>query len=183
MNEKSKEILKKEGWYEGRKIDITELLKYYDNENLNEIYRKNFELEVFPKAKEFLEEFGDIVINRENHPYHIFDFGRTFKTNYLPHNAEEISILLNQKTLVIGMCSGGMDIIYIVESGEIYDSYGYLAKDIYEMWDSILGTIPESEMPHRTWEQLGLLDEISRIESEVYRKYKKQHADNQVLKL
>ena len=177
MNEKSKEILKKEGWYEGRKIDITEMLKYYNNENMDEIYRKNFKLEVFPKAKEFLEEFGDIIIKGKKHPYHIFDLGRFFKGKYSPKYAEEISILLNQKTLVIGMCSGGMNIIYIVESGEIYDSYGYLAKDIYEMWDSILETIPESEMPGMTWEQLGLVDRLSKIELEVFEKYEEQEAN------
>ena len=108
---------------------------------------------------------------------HIFDLGRFFKGKYSPKYAEEISILLNQKTLVIGMCSGGMNIIYIVESGEIYDSYGYLAKDIYEMWDSILETIPESEMPGMTWEQLGLVDRLSKIELEVFEKYEEQEAN------
>jgi hypothetical protein len=177
MNEESKAILEKEGWYEGRKIDITEMLKYYNNENMDEIYRKNLKLEVFPKAKEFLEEFGDIIIKGKKHPYHIFDLGRAFKWKYYPKYAEEISILLNQKTLVIGMCSGGMNIIYIIESGQIYDSYGYLAKDIYEMWDSILETIPESEMPGRTWEQLGLVDRLSKIELEVFEKYEEQEAN------
>ena len=41
MNDKSKEILKEAGWYEGRKIDLTDILEVYNKNNV----------EVFPKAK------------------------------------------------------------------------------------------------------------------------------------
>lgn len=178
MNEKSKAILEKEGWYKGRKIDISEILKYYDNENLDDVYRRNFKLEVFPKAKEFLEEFGDIIIKKKGHPYHIFNLGKVFKDGYIPYLSEELSILLNQKTLVIGECSGGMNVIYIVESGEIYDSYGYVAKNIYEMWDYILGTIPINESSSKSWKQLGLENRASEIELEVFKKYEEQEKSN-----
>ena len=174
MNEKSKMILKKAGWYQGKKSDISEILKYYETENMEEIYRKHFKLEVFPKAKEFLEEFGDVVIKKDNHPYHIFNLKEVFPDEYCPYLSEEISMLLNQKSLVIGMCSGGMNIIYIVESGEIYDSYGYVAKNMYEMWDYILGTIAINESSSKNWEKLGLENRLSEIELEVFKKYEEQ---------
>lgn len=174
MNEKSKEILKKEGWYEGRKIDISEILKYYDNENLAEEYRKHFTLDVFPKAKEFFEAFGDIVIKKNGYPYHIFDLGKIYNSEYTPYSTEQLSILLNQKVLVIGDCSGGMNIIYITESGEIYDSYGYVSKDMYGMWDSILGTVPINDRPNQSWAQLGIEETLWDIEREIYERIKRE---------
>ena len=72
------------------------------------------------------------------------------------------------------MCSGGMNIIYIVESGEIYDSYGYVAKNMYEMWDYILGTIAINESSSKNWEKLGLENRLSEIELEVFKKYEEQ---------
>ena len=48
----AKQQLRKAGWYEGRKIDLTK----YEEE-----YAK-LGLELFPAARKFLEEFGNLVI-------------------------------------------------------------------------------------------------------------------------
>ena len=56
----AKQQLKKAGWYEGRKIDLT---KY------EEAYAK-IGCELFPAARKFLEEFGDLAIcDKVEFPY------------------------------------------------------------------------------------------------------------------
>ena len=70
-----------------------------------------------------------------------------------------------------------MNAIYITESDEIYDTFGYVSKDMYEMWDDILETIPREKMTSKSWRELGLSDELTRIENEVWDKYKQQNKE------
>lgn len=52
LNEVAKQQLKKAGWYEGRKIDITEQVKFLES----------LGYEVFDAAKKFMEEYGELDI-------------------------------------------------------------------------------------------------------------------------
>ncbi|MDE5742618.1 MAG: SUKH-3 domain-containing protein [Oscillospiraceae bacterium] len=52
LNEIAKQQLKKAGWYDGRKIDITEQVKFLEN----------LGYEVFDAAKKFMEEYGELDI-------------------------------------------------------------------------------------------------------------------------
>lgn len=53
LNEVATTQLKKAGWYEDRKIDITEQVKFLEN----------LGYEVFDAAKKFMEEYGELDIN------------------------------------------------------------------------------------------------------------------------
>ena len=156
MNDKSKEILKEAGWYEGRKIDLTDILEVYNKNNV----------EVFPKAKEFLEEFGDIIIKDDGRPYHVFDIKRLFRRRYRPMLAEELSILFNEKVIRLGDCSGYIYSVYITESGRIYNDFGYLGDNKHDIWDLIFQTVDENEFHERmkTWKELGLEKRLTEIE-------------------
>ncbi|PEA81595.1 hypothetical protein COL60_24935, partial [Bacillus pseudomycoides] len=55
ISNKTIEELKKAGWYEGRKIDISENVKFLEERGF----------EVFESAKKFMEEFGELRINVE----------------------------------------------------------------------------------------------------------------------
>lgn len=48
----AKQQLRKAGWYEGRKIDLTKFEEQY----------AKIGCELFPAARKFLEEFGDLKI-------------------------------------------------------------------------------------------------------------------------
>lgn len=150
MNGKSKDILEKAGWYEGRKIDLTDILEVYNKYNV----------EVFPKAKEFLEQFGDLEIDYSFCPNHSFNVKKLFKNSYREGWASEISIVLDEKVLRIGGC--GDYCVYISESGKIYSDYGLIGNDMFDFWDLILETIPLKEVLERmsTWEELGLVEQL-----------------------
>ncbi|WP_283688853.1 SUKH-3 domain-containing protein [Clostridium perfringens] len=55
MEKKTFEILKKVGWYEGRKIDIEEIVKFLESKGYY----------VHKKAKKFIEEFGMLNIEAQ----------------------------------------------------------------------------------------------------------------------
>lgn len=156
MNEKSKVILEEAGWHQGRKIDLTEILEVYNKANI----------EVFPKAKEFLEEFGDIIIKKNGYPYHIFDVKYLFGDGYIERLSTELRILFNEKVLTLGDCAGYIYSVYITESGRIYDDFGYLGDNKYDIWDLIFQTVDENEFHERmkTWKELGLEERLTEIE-------------------
>ena len=156
MNENTRELLEYAGWYEGRKIDLTDILEVYNKNNV----------EVFPKAKEFLEEFGDIIIEKDGHPYHVFDVKFLFRKRYRPMLAEDLSILFNEKVIRLGDCSGYIYSIYITESGRIYSDFGYLGDNKYDVWDLILNTVDNNEYSERrkSWKDLGLEEKLVEIE-------------------
>lgn len=103
MNEKSRKILEDTGWYEGRKIGIEEIVK---------IYKYNGK-KVFPKAKEFLEQFGDIEVKVSTFFRHCLNLKRLFSNRFYEGIAPEISIALGQQVLFVGTCSGYDIYIYI----------------------------------------------------------------------
>lgn len=146
MNIESKKILEKEGWYEGRNIDISFLEKIS--------YEGKFE--IFDAAKNFLKEFGGICIHRQDpvtkgpYPYHRFD-----KTLFF---SEIISQTIKEKAICVGTIEGNNFNLYISESGKIYYDDGFIANNIYEAWDHIFETISWDEMRslEKDWKELGV---------------------------
>ena len=161
MNEKSKEILKEAGWYEGRNIDIDDIVKFC----------KEGGYEVFPKAKEFFKEFGNIIIKKDGYDYHIFNLKEVFaRGQYNGCLSKVISKVIGEKVLLIGNIYGFMFDLYISESGKIYDDHAYLGENIYEAWDCILETLSTDEERKRylLWEEIGLKDAFWEAYNEVY---------------
>lgn len=118
--------LKKAGWYEGRKLDITEKVKRLEA----------LGYEVFEEAKLFLEEFDDLKMLQEA-PYYDNDeeyprynrFNVSWFLDYLEKESPEDRewIIENQltepkakeKTIPIGELSDGYMYLFITESGRI----------------------------------------------------------------
>lgn len=161
MNEKSKEILKEAGWYEGRNIDIDDIVRYCEEGGYG----------VFPKAKEFFKEFGNIIIKKDGYNYHVFDLKKVFaRGQYNGCLSEVISEVIGEKVLLIGNIYGSMFDLYISESGKIYDDHACLGENIYEAWDCILETLSYEECTKRSviWERMGLKDAFWEAYNEVY---------------
>ena len=56
--------------------------------------------------------------------------------------------------------------VYITESGRIYDDFGYLGDNKYDIWDLIFQIVDENEFHERmkTWKDLGLEEGLTEIE-------------------
>ena len=165
MNDKSKEILKEAGWYEGRKINIDYLISKCKKKNIG----------IFSSVENFLSEFGNIVIKSEDgYPYHEFDEPIFY--------SEVLSKTVGEPVMRVGIIEGHMINLYISKSGKVYDDQGILGNDIYEAWDCILDTIPSIERKKRRklWDELGL-KEVHRENFEEY--YHGKLLKNKILKL
>lgn len=118
--------LKKAGWYEGRKLDITEKVKRLEA----------LGYEVFEQAKLFLEEFDDLKIlqeapyydNDEEYPrYNSFNVSWFIKAlENMPQERRQRTTerrfsapRADEKTIPIGELSDGYMYLFITESGRI----------------------------------------------------------------
>ncbi|AGX41808.1 SUKH-3 domain-containing protein [Clostridium saccharobutylicum] len=140
ISNKTIEVLKNSGWYEGRKIDITE--------NLEFLKERGFE--VFESAKKFMEEFGELKINVEK----IRKNGTTKVSKHSTCIKETIGVLnslnfgleeyVNEKVMLIGSLYDFEIDLYISESGRIFKSIGWVGDSVWEAFDNIInekGTI------------------------------------------
>ena len=166
MNHKSMKILKKAGWFPNKKIDISEVIQIFENNNI----------EVFDEAKKFFEEFGDITIKTKSIyskkliPYHTFDIGIILKYGYRERLSEELSVILNKKVICVGSYKSADLDVYIDEDGKIYDDLGLIGEDSSAFWDVILNTISDREYKSRTrtWESLGMSEALDKLLWELY---------------
>ena len=128
-SKQAKEVLKKYGWYEGRKIDTTKQLAMLEE----------FGFEVFDKVKEFISEFDGLQLPAKNfandfdknntNNFHYFDISHYIKCMYdLPVDKWEgykksltTHIKSTEKVFPIGGLNGWYLTLYITESGKIID--------------------------------------------------------------
>lgn len=140
ISNKTIEVLKNSGWYEGRKIDISENVKF--------LQERGFE--VLESAKRFMEEFGELKINVEE----IDEDGTTDVSKHSTCIKETIGVLnslhfgleeyVNEKVMLIGSLYDFEIDLYISESGRIFKSIGWVGDSIWEAFDNIInekGTI------------------------------------------
>ncbi|WP_066875012.1 SUKH-3 domain-containing protein [Clostridium mediterraneense] len=167
MNKRTETLLKKAGWYEGKKIDISNIVKIYEESGK----------EVFPKAKQYLEEFGNIIIytksivdRKKMIPFHILDVEYLFERGYYEGLARQLELTLGEKVLKIGATSGYENHLYISESGNFYDSFGFVGNDIYECLDIILETVSLEERYSRTksWDEMGIEQKLDEAEQKLF---------------
>ncbi|AAK81620.1 hypothetical protein BJV85_000201 [Clostridium acetobutylicum] len=144
MKEKTIEILKKSGWHPNRKIDITDLVVYYE--------KRGFE--IFPEAKKFLEEFGMIDVYCPINPripeedikkYH-FNRYDLYTTNMIKSLngmlsrdciSEYEEEYVEEKLVVVGSLNGNQYLM-ISESGKMFTEHGFFGNNAEEFWDRIL---------------------------------------------
>lgn len=129
-----KEILVRAGWFENRKIDITDYVKILESAGY----------EVFDAARKFLEEFGELNII----PKYIDSFG---EEDYEEHSTclEDINYLckyntnydeeVGERTIPVFRLYRGEYNICISESGKFFISQGMWAKDSDNLWNGLLG--------------------------------------------
>ncbi|MEE0265884.1 MAG: SUKH-3 domain-containing protein [Acutalibacteraceae bacterium] len=131
-------VLKKAGWYEGRKIDMSEHLKIFES----------LGIDVFDKAKEFIQEFDGLKIpatdfrfdeNNKNH-FHYFDVMHDIKGMYdiLIEKKEDCEKILmnrnfcNERVFPVGGLHGWDLGLYITESGKLINDVRVYSNTIEE---------------------------------------------------
>lgn len=140
-------ILKQAGWYEGRKIDVTE----------TKLHCESMGYEVFPAVVKFLEEFGDlkIVIPKPNNLGEKEERHSTFTKriigNYFTHSGcIELEKYANEGLVVVGQACRENLLVYVSESGKVYCDTGWLGDTAIEAFESLI-----SEKGFRSWSALG----------------------------
>lgn len=141
ISSKTIEVMKKAGWYEGRKIDISENIRFLEERGF----------EVLESGKRFMEEFGELKIDVEK--------ARRDGANAISrHNTcikEVIGVLdsfnfgledyIDEKCMPIGaLYDFGVD-LYISESGRIFDSMGWNGDTVWQAFNNIVlekGSLP-----------------------------------------
>lgn len=151
LSELAKQQLRKAGWYEGRKIDVTK----YEEKLRKEGY------ELFPAARKFLEEFGDLYIADK---YEALDVkkGYCIKESRIelpyccgcPQVEEKVKQLTGQRILMVGAIDCGEIYIYISEDGKFYTDWynsGLLAENSEQLWNEYYG----EDYGGATWDDLA----------------------------
>ncbi|MED0946461.1 SUKH-3 domain-containing protein [Bacillus mycoides] len=135
ISNKTIEELKKAGWYEDRKIDISENVKFLEERGF----------EVFESAKKFMEEFGELQFNVER----IWPDGVT--KDISKHNTcikEVIGVLdsscfgledfIDDKVIPVGSLHDFGLNLFISESGRLFKSTGWVGDNALEAFDNII---------------------------------------------
>lgn len=129
--------LKKAGWYEGRKIDITEQVKFLES----------LGYDVFDAAKKFMEEYGELDINDKSMfrgKVHIDHHTTCIKDLFHGHPIRGIEKYdldeeVGQKTIPVVIFSE-QAYIYISEDGNFYTDQGLLSCNSDELWNGNYGS-------------------------------------------
>ena len=148
----AKQQLRKAGWYEGRKIDLTK----YEEE-----YAK-LGLKLFPAARKFLEEFGDLDIqdkylstSTDKNGNRILIINRS--VTGIPYccfkPSQEIIDKVGKNILPVGLIDHGNIYIYISTDGKIYTNWyniGLWAENADQLWNEYYG----EDEGWATWDDL-----------------------------
>ncbi|MDM5186269.1 SUKH-3 domain-containing protein [Bacillus sp. DX4.1] len=132
ISNKTIEELKKAGWYEGRKIDISENVKFLEERGF----------EIFESAKKFMEEFGELRINVEK----IWPDGLVISKHttcikevigVLDSSCFGLEKFIDDKVIPVGSLYNFEIDLYISESGRIFESTGWAGENALEALDNI----------------------------------------------
>ena len=152
----AKQQLRKAGWYEGRKIDLTKYEEAYAEVGCK----------LFPAARKFLEEYGDLDIQDkyistatyENGDHFIVINRSLIDVAYCcyPRDLElekMVDELFHQKILRVGAIDHGNIDIYISEDGRFFVNWyfdGLWAENSDQLWNEYYG----EEYGRASWEDL-----------------------------
>ena len=142
--EKAKQQLEKAGWYEGRKIDISEQVEFLEG----------LGYEVFDAAKKFMEEYGELDI------YDKYMFYGSLSTNhhttcikdiFIGHKKMDYDEKVGQKTIpVLVWCDEVY--IFISEDGKFYVNRGLKCENSDELWNDRYGDVSYFVL---TWKEIA----------------------------
>ena len=152
----AKQQLRKAGWYEGRKIDLSKYEEAYAEVGCK----------LFPAARKFLEEYGDLDIQDkyistatyENGDHFIVINRSLIDVAYCcyPRDLElekMVDELFHQKILRVGAIDHGNIDIYISEDGRFFVNWyfdGLWAENSDQLWNEYYG----EEYGKASWEDL-----------------------------
>lgn len=127
-------MLKNSGWYDGRKIDITENMKFLEERGF----------EVFESAQKFMKEFGEMKIN-------VAEVDGEGSIDLIKHTTcikETVGVLnslhfglegyVNERVIPIASLYDFEINLYISESGRIFKSIGWVGNSSWEAFDNII---------------------------------------------
>ena len=134
LEDKTIKLLKKAGWYEGRKIDITKQVEFLQKEGY----------EVFDAAKKFLEEYGELNMKvdyidyegEKDYDEHTTDFDTMSFYWKGCYNYDEKA---GEKTIPVCNLFRSEFIVCISESGKLFIDMGMIAEDSDGFWNGKLG--------------------------------------------
>ncbi|MGG2017865.1 SUKH-3 domain-containing protein [Bacillus sp. S10(2024)] len=135
ISNKTIEELKKAGWYEGRKIDISENVKFLEERGFW----------VFESAKKFMEEFGELQFNVER----VWPDGVTKDiSKHTTCIKEVIGVLdsscfgledyIDDKVIPIGSLYNFELNLFISESGRLFESMGWIGDNALQALDNLI---------------------------------------------
>ncbi|HGE5783279.1 TPA: SUKH-3 domain-containing protein [Bacillus pseudomycoides] len=134
ISNKTIEELKKAGWYEDRKIDISENVKFLEERGF----------EVFESAKKFVEEFGELRINVET----LRSDGSKKISKHTTCIKEVIGVLdslcfglddfIDDKVIPVGSLYNFEIDLYISESGRMFKSIGWVGDNVLEALENVI---------------------------------------------
>ena len=141
MSQYTKDILRRSGWFEGRKIDVEPIVKL-----LNE---RGFD--VFPIVISFIEEYGMLDIKAPSHlPIEIIK-QYNFK-NYDEHTTDVFKALgdagdyyctvpfekfAKEKMIIVGEIDDRNLMLMVSESGKVYCDSGKLGDNFSQAWERL----------------------------------------------
>ena len=137
----AKQQLRKAGWYEGRKIDLTKYEKGY----------AKLGCELFPAARKFLEEYGNLHFYDKcealdlRKGYYINESSTelVYCCGHRDRKLEElVENLFGQKLLKVGLVDCGNIYIFISEDGRFFvnwHSVGLWAENSDQLWNEYYG--------------------------------------------
>lgn len=126
--------LRKSGWFEGRKIDISKQVSFLES--------KGFK--VFKKAEEFMEEFGELKIVLEK----LLSNNQKIITKHSTVIEDVIGIgdsswfgleeYLDEDVIPVAELFGGEFTLYISKSGRFYENMGWIGDNALEAFDNLI---------------------------------------------
>ncbi|MEK0224259.1 SUKH-3 domain-containing protein [Bacillus proteolyticus] len=133
ISNKTIEELKKAGWYEGRKIDISENVKFLEERGF----------EVVESAKKFMEEFGELRINVEKiRPDGLVISKHTTcikeVIGVLDSSCFGLEDYIDEKLIPVGSLHDFGLNLFISESGRLFKSTGWVGDNALEAFDNII---------------------------------------------
>ncbi|URZ02149.1 SUKH-3 domain-containing protein [Clostridium felsineum] len=134
LEERVKKILKRSGWIENQKIDITNMVKILESKGY----------EVFEAARKFMEEFGEVHIIAK----YIDSFGDEdydehstcyYDMKYYDEHNANYNEKVGERTIPVCRLDSGEYVVCISETGKFFVSEGMWAEDSDNFWNGLLG--------------------------------------------
>lgn len=134
FSEEALEKLKEAGWYEGRKIDITEYVEYLES----------LGVEVLDSAKRFLEEFGELNVSLAGEIAFSFDTRKKLIVDFFKCKSKrDINLKIHlerikEKTSFVGLVDYGDESLYVSETGKLFSQTDYFGNYEIDGLDNFL---------------------------------------------